>query len=1046
MKSLTKNESGAALVTAILVLMLASGLMAGMFAALLADSRAHATDRDQSVAYAAAHAGLEKLTAGLAALFAVDFSPNAGQIAVVDSTPPAIPGFTYTSPGGVAGSGYDISFKPIPVGQPNAGDPQALADTDITTGPFEGFKGLITKYELTVTARSATGNSEVRLRRELQTVAVPVFQFGIFGEKSLGFHAGPNFDFGGRVHTNESLYLASGGSLTGGSTLTFRDKITAVLQVVRDKISNGQLTSDTNHQGFVSIPRVIGGAASTYRNLLKGETSGLITTPCIAQATTDSRCYTNWKNLSEATYHANIRTAATGAKRLDLPLTTDGVGPIELIKRPATSDENAVNPSLFGQRYFAQASLRILLSDRAADIMNLPTVTQIEQPRRLDNLAGTNPDGYTPQVGPPFRPPVARSAGVFETHNPANGDAYTRVSAVNAGTLNIEFWDGDSWEDGVPSWLTVTSITRADTGVAIPCDQVRPAVDQLRSCTNYAFIADNTIINFTRPDGTVFTGQVDGNHNAYAGTSGTIELENFTTTGQFVASGRSTPLFVGEDPTICTGFTWNQLTGCTSPTAPVATAWAVNDPIYSGATTDVDTPLLNGFIKIERQETQGVWRDVTAELLNYGFAGPNQQGDPCDDPTPNAVIRLMRIRDNGYNTNLCDDGTTGALDYGNSMNATDYWPNMLFDAREAWSRQLPVTDPMRMGGLFGYVALDADNLRQWVAGLGAYAGGTGTQVWNNNGYIIYFSDRRGDHDETNGDVETGEYGHEDFINQANQVWAKNNVLDAGENVNESLADPDDPLSAPTIQMYGETPHALTIPGGANPGAPVANFGFEASQRPWSQLPQRYSGRGRLARPVLFRRALKIINGGLNQLPNGINIVAENPIYIQGNFNATAASVTAEPNVPAAVIGDSITLLSNNFSDSMTFQHPNAQANRPATTTGYRFAMVTGKTIPFPKPGGWGVSELGSDGGVHNFMKMLENWGGQTLRYRGSMVSLYYSRQATGIYRADDNIYGPPSRGYNFDSDFLSPPLLPPGTPMFRDINTLKFRQILRPNQ
>ena len=84
----------------------------------------------------------------------------------------------------------------------------AFPNTDITTGPFAGFKGLITPYTITVTAKSTTGNSEVRLRRELQTVAVPVFQFGIFGEKSLGFHAGPNFDFGGRVHTNESLYLA----------------------------------------------------------------------------------------------------------------------------------------------------------------------------------------------------------------------------------------------------------------------------------------------------------------------------------------------------------------------------------------------------------------------------------------------------------------------------------------------------------------------------------------------------------------------------------------------------------------------------------------------------------------------------------------------------------------------------------------------------------------------------------------------------------------------------------------------------------------------
>ncbi len=80
------------------------------------------------------------------------------------------------------------------------------------------------------------------------------------------------------------------------------------------------------------------------------------------------------------------------------------------------------------------------------------------------------------------------------------------------------------------------------------------------------------------------------------------------------------------------------------------------------------------------------------------------------------------------------------------------------------------------------------------------------------------------------------------------------------------------------------------------------------------------------------------------------------------------------------------------------------------------------------------------------MRMLEDWGGRNLRYRGSMVSLFFSRQAVGIYRADSNVYGAPTRGYNFDSDFLSPPLLPPGTPMFRDINTLKFRQILRPNQ
>ncbi len=43
------------------------------------------------------------------------------------------------------------------------------------------------------------------------------------------------------------------------------------------------------------------------------------------------------------------------------------------------------------------------------------------------------------------------------------------------------------------------------------------------------------------------------------------------------------------------------------------------------------------------------------------IAGPNQQGDQCADPTPNAIIRLMRLRDNGYTANLCGNGgRTGA--------------------------------------------------------------------------------------------------------------------------------------------------------------------------------------------------------------------------------------------------------------------------------------------------------------------------------------------------------------------------------------------------
>ncbi len=1011
-QALKTTESGMAIVTALLVLALASGLMAGMFAAILANQRSHATDRDQSVAYAAAHAGLEKLTANLASLFITDFNPDSTEIDGLVTTPPAIDGFEYTAPGDVAGSGYAITFTPD-----GDGNPSAFPDTDITTGPFEGFKGLVTPYTITVTARSTTGNSEVRLRRELQTVAVPVFQFGIFGQNSLGFHAGPSFDFGGRVHTNERLFVANG----TGNTLTFRDKITAFVEVVRNTLSNGNTIAATGHLGTVSLPTVIGGAPATYRALASTEGSGTTAAP-----------WAGWKNLSEVTYHANIRTETTGAKQLNLPLVSAGATPIDLIRRPLVlSNEDTANAVVFGQRYFSQASVRILLSDRTTDITDLPTIVA-GAPVDLANLAAA---GYVVAAN---TPPVPLSPGP-EPYLAATGVSLTRVSVIGGtvptnATLTIQnSADAATWNNGVPTWLKWNTLTVA--GVGVSCTGLTSAT--LSACGLHAIVAPNAPVVFTLVDGSTVTTTASPGE---AANSAAIRLTGFDTALRFAATK---VFFVGEDPVTCTGFTISTLTGCSWSTAASA-AVAANGPVLTGATTFVNTPLLHGFIRVEKQNAAGVWSDVTMEILNLGFAGPNQQGAACGDPTPNAVIRLMHIRDNGLAAGTgCTAGSTA---YATSLSAKDFWPNTLYDAREGSTRLLATGDGMSAGGVFSYVALDVDNFRRWVAGTIPAVGNTGSLALNNNGYIVYFSDRRGDHhesDATTADIETGASGFEDSINPAAAVWAKTNALETGEDFNGNL----------TLESYGETPHALV--GFAN-AVPV--MAFDSASRPWTTIipssltvSRRYSARGRLARPVLFRRALKIINGGMvgatNNLPvDGFTVTSENPVYIQGNYNATAASVTAEPNRPSAIIADALTLLSNAFSDHITFLHPNDQTNRNATDTGYRFAMTTGKAIFFPKPVAWGVAELGSDGGVHNFMRMLEDWGGRTLRYRGSMVSLYYSQQAIGIYRADANVYSPPTRAYNFDTDFLTPALLPPGTPMFRDINTLKFRQILRPNQ
>src|SRR6185436_12606007 len=229
------DESGMALITVFMVLMVASALMVGFFAAIVADQKENGIDRDQTQAYAAAHAGLEKLTSNLATLFTTDYSPSKAQIDAIVAKPPVIPGFSFAAPGGAAGSGYVVSYKAETIPGPNFGNPLPDDDkgTAITAGPYAGFKGIITRYPITVTARS-TGGAEVRLRRELQTVAVPVFQFGVFSETDLTFYAGDDFNFGGRVQTNGNLFLSE----LSGKTLTLSDRVTAFKEVVRANFSN----------------------------------------------------------------------------------------------------------------------------------------------------------------------------------------------------------------------------------------------------------------------------------------------------------------------------------------------------------------------------------------------------------------------------------------------------------------------------------------------------------------------------------------------------------------------------------------------------------------------------------------------------------------------------------------------------------------------------------------------------------------------------------------------------------------------------------------
>src|SRR5262249_33955670 len=123
-------------------------------------------------------------------------------------------------------------------------------------------------------------------------------------------------------------------------------------------------------------------------------------------------------------YVASLRNGRTGARRLDLALATIGGRPLDLVRRPVTPTENVTNPGLFNQRYFSTASLRILLSDAAANITNLPTIDNSTGAVPLDGTVGTLPP-IAVSSGANAAVPGTSSIGGFikiEAQNPRGGN------------------------------------------------------------------------------------------------------------------------------------------------------------------------------------------------------------------------------------------------------------------------------------------------------------------------------------------------------------------------------------------------------------------------------------------------------------------------------------------------------------------------------------------------------------------------------------------------------------------------------------------------
>jgi hypothetical protein len=1010
-----------AIITTLLVLMLISALLVGFTAVVMSDQRYRFIDRDRGQAFYAASGAMEKMTADLGNLFFTNVAPTGTQVTALTAAAvkPVIAGVSYTGSApdalpssslvtGCTGAGktittvgtngYTIKFCADANGNPSVVSPPL----PIKTGPYEGLIAEQAPYQLDVTAKTSTGG-EVHLVRTIESVAIPVFQFGMFSDVDLAFNAGDDMSFGGRVHTNGNLFLAE----AAASTLTLSDKVTAVKEVVRTRLSNGVAVTTSGHTGIVKLAK----APGTYRNMASNEGS-------VVDGPTSALNDPTWTTISLSTYNSYIRNGRTGAKALNLPLITAGGTNPDLIKRPAPN-EDVDKPILYGERLYSKASLRILLSDTSPDITGLPQPGG-GAPISLDGDWLTTPPNTGVAYGPinTLHPPVARTPGPLTTIVAQIG-GNTGACAGNPVTCSIKVANAAAL---VPFKPLMRLRLGAATSI-ITCTAKDAANNRFTGCNvPAAFAINSTLEAGPNVPAALQVWPVSTNVPAAVGVGAAVTIT--VAAGQTVAF-QPAPFWIGNTLITCTG--WDATpayTGCSGIAAPAANGALMTN--YARANAGTGT--LGGFIKADLQWTDGTWHDVTMELLNWGIGAPNQVGTQCADPTPNAIIRLQRLRDNGGSACTYNGDTTGARD---SMN---WWPNTLFDTREALPRDVdPGGANVILGGVMHYVSIDATNLAKWFRATAPYNTGSGANGRKDNGgFTVYFSDRRNNRDGAN--RETGEYGWEDFVNPLSATAAPNSSLDVGEDVNANNA----------LDTYGQ---ATTYNGASGQAPPGAVAPLTTAARPWTFVAPAEAFTNRA---VLFRRALKLVNGAnlASTGITGLTIVAENPVYVQGDWNANGAFT--DPHAATSVICDAITFLSNAWSDDNSYTSPFSPNGRPrAANTWIRMAVIAGKGAIFPQPAGTG-STFGTDGGAHAFTRFLEGTGAapDAVHYRGSLATFFYNRQAVGPFKGSGAVvYNIPSfRDYVFDIDFLDPALLPPNTPVFRDMNAVGFSQELRPNK
>jgi Tfp pilus assembly protein PilX len=1016
-----RDSRGFTLIAALLLTLLLSAMAVGLLYLVNNEQRMGGNDLEGNLAYYGAESGIENLTAQLSQLYQSSQSPNAASITAL-TTPANYP--TAIVGSNITGMNYVecITWPPNTTCPAPGTNPTGSWDI-VGSGSDQGMVATLIPFNLQVTATRASSAGEatnntginptgasVNLNRTVEVALLPAFEFGVFCDGDCDYFAGPPFNFGGRVHTNGNLFLAA-----NGGPLTFTDKIAAVGQVIISQLENGTAAGPTagSYNGSVYIPTAAGGCPAAPSSgpgssgfcqaLTVGSWSGGFA-PTAGTANTST-----WPGISQGTFKGFIENGATGATKLQLPFVNSSkVGAIDIIRKPTPSDTAQVSAS----RLYNEASIRILLADTQAELYPGET--------RSDSAT------QDIQIGTPFGN-LGTTGYVTTTQTvpggvPGLGNMYFATALKGAGT--------NDWATQAPTGCTSTLGSWPLFGqVTVSGIQCQGAWLRVEYCP------------------------------ATATNCGTSPTSWVGITKQWLGYGF--------------GRNYNQ-----PPTHP-----------YNSSTATA--PLCN----------------------NY----PNSPAAQCQNGISPAILILQQLQEPVATTSAMGGSTTG----------NNWLPLNFYDAREGEPRDArPSGDPGGTGaanamcspvGIMNAVELDTGNLWLWLQASGPYSGGSGKLVnaLTYNGYILYFSDRRGMLPDLYPLTTfyppglSGMSGLNDVVNSGSALGVPDGNLEAMSyyaTVTPSTPTPYSPedtavkgtaVNGGRVDKWGETNlgAGFGITNTTSMALPYYIYGsVTASAVQCEAYNAAYAAKGVTTAEWNMvtgpRHVLRLVDGGMdgagnsfvpptNGNPavngNGFTVASEQPVYVWGDYNTGSAdpfwpseNTLTTPHSAASIIADAVTLLSNppaintspssntGWTDFESFEYPgcavkggNCGVGRYGNTSYYRMAIIAGKSIPFPNPSWSTEADFGTDGGMHNFLRYLEdradNGNGAVVNYAGSMISMYYSQYATGNFKCCTSVYNAPAkRNYFFDTEFLNPANLPPGTPMFQDVVSLGFHQTFSP--